>query len=372
MKRAIILTVRKTLEFNMTTIYRWAFIGEVIDAIESTNLWEVDVYDGGVVGATLDDYVEKFRLEYDLVLFYTDPHVAHEVLDLSRICKEISPRSKIMIYGRTAVFIPQYFKREPIDAIHLSGDRELVIRDYALNLSGQKPTETLSGIWLLERATKINIEPGPRFNGGKWFFPNLTKLPIEDYKKISKKKGRLFEYALSVSKGCPNACPYCETTTDQGRIDRRRDIHEIITWINTKIYDQDDWIIQLWSSNFFHDHGWVMRFCNAYKGTKSTFRWRAVGSFRDITAEVVSKISEANCYEVAFGVETISVSQKKSPKGPLEKLLKAIDLCRNEGIRVKCLLLLNSKPNTGGCGLYLTVATKREYPLSDHLVYATP
>ena len=60
MKRAIILTVRKTLEFNMTTIYRWAFIGEVIDAIESTNLWEVDVYDGGVVGATLDDYVEKF------------------------------------------------------------------------------------------------------------------------------------------------------------------------------------------------------------------------------------------------------------------------------------------------------------------------
>ena len=86
--------------------------------------------------------------------------------------------------------------------------------------------------------------------------------------------------------------------------------------------------------------------CNAYKGTKSTFRWRAVGSFRDITAEVVSKISEANCYEVAFGVETISVSQKKSPKGPLEKLLKAIDLCRNEGIRVKCLLMLGLQNQT--------------------------
>ena len=341
MLRAVILTVQQSLEFNFTPVYRWAFLGEVVDAIERLGNWDVDVFDGAVLDARLDDYVRVFRCRYDLVLIYTDPHTSKEARKLAEFCKVISPGSKVMVYGRAAVFIPHYFQRPPFDAVHLSGDRELVIRDYAAHIAGQKPLGELAGIWMLgqEGQSERHLQAGPRLSNGKWFFPKTEKLPVETYRAIYRQKGRPLEYAISVSKGCPHRCKYCETSLDQGCVDRRRNIDEVLAWVNTHIQDSDDWTVQLWSSNFFEDEKWVLQFCESYRKTGSRFAWRAVGSFRDIDDDLTAAMSTAGCYEVAVGVESLFQDTRTTLKGSEQRLLRTIAACKAKRINIKCLLM---------------------------------
>lgn len=339
MKKALILTVRKSLEYNFTTIYRWAFLGEVAEAIIKTGFWDVEIYDGGVLDAYFDDYIEKINKGFDLILFYTDPHTSKEVKIISDYVRVISPETKILVYGRATSFLPQYFERFPFDAIHIDGDREIVIRDYCLYLEKQITEAELSGLSIKKGDHFERMRPGKRIVGDKWYFPLLEKLPIDAYKKIYKNKNRIFEYGISVSKGCKVNCAYCETGKDQGIIDRRRDPYEIINWINSSIKDDDPWHIQLWSSNFFYNKKWVLRFCDLYQKEDSLFTWRCVGNFSQIDEQILLALSKSGCYEVAVGAETLFIDSSNSLKGTKNKLLEVIKMGNELGVNIKCLLM---------------------------------
>lgn len=338
-KKALLLTIRNTLEFNFTTIYRWAFLGEVVDAIESTNIWSVDVFDGAVYDAYFDDYIKRIQRSYDLLIFYTDPQTSSLVKRVCDYCKVISPSTKILVYGRATIFLPQYFSRFPFDAVHVSGDREIVIRDYALYLSECLKFDELTGLKLVCSNKVKSTKDGKKLKNEHWYFPKLEKLPIDQYKKLYKKKNRIFEYGITVSKGCEKKCKYCETWRDQGCVDRRRNPEEIISWISS-INEKEPWIIQLWSSNFFYDKNWVKKFCNTYIAMKANFRWRAVGRYDDIDSSTIERISECKCFEIAVGVETIFKEKIRTLKGTVEKLLEVHKDCNDYNVRLKCLLMV--------------------------------
>ncbi len=354
--RAIILTVRKSLELNLTTIYRWAFLGEVADSITQTGIWQVEIFDGAVLDAYFDDYITILKKKYDLILFYTDPHTAHEVKTICEYAKVISPTTKTLIYGRATAFIPHYFERDPFDAVHIDGDRELILRDYALYLSKKINLEDLTGLSINQHGVFSRLPNGKRLIGNSWYFPLLDLLPINAYKEIYRKKKRTFEYAITVSKGCEYNCKYCEASIDQGLIDRRRDPDEVIRWINSKIIDKDEWNIQLWSSNFFTNKEWINQFCDVYTKHNSLFNWRCVGNFRDIDESSIERISKSGCYEIAIGAETLFYKSTKTLKGSKDKLVSVIELGRKYNINIKCLLMAGI-PNQTNDDIIYTVRT---------------
>jgi anaerobic magnesium-protoporphyrin IX monomethyl ester cyclase len=368
--QAIILTVRKALEFNLTTIYRWAFLGEVADAIQKTGFWEIDIFDGAVNDAHLDDYLLVIKKNYDLLLFYTDPHTAKEVFTICEYVKVVSPNTKILIYGRATAFIPQYFERDPFDAVHINGDRELVISDYALFLANQKSTEELTGLSVKINNKFVRTQEGKRFAGNNWYFPLLSKLPIDEYKKIYEKKKRKFEYAISVSKGCKYNCKYCEASVDQGIVDRRRDPIEIIQWINSNIKD-DEWNIQLWSSNFFADKNWIRNFCAIYNNTDSKFTWRCVGNFKDIDENIMNTMANSGCYEIAIGAESLFFDSEKTLKGSKIKLFEVLRLGKKYNIIIKCLLMAGI-PGQNEKDIAYTVKTLLEMGIPFRYTLYTP
>ncbi len=368
--RAAIITVRKSLEFNYTLIYRWAFLGEVADAIEGTEIWDVDIFDGAILNYHLDDYVSIIKSKYDLLLIYTDPHTSQEVKEIAEFCKYLSPNTKILVYGRATIFIPQYFERFPFDAVHIRGDREAVIKNYALFISGNLDFSDLSGLSIMCNGKFNRLNKGSLIDSKKWYYPTIDKLPIAEYKKHYKRKGRTFEYAISVSKGCKRHCKHCETWLDQGSIDRRRDPNDVLNWIET-ISDPDPWIVQLWSSNFFQSKEWVHDFCMQYKQNQCTFNWRAVGSFIDLDESLCSEISESGCIEIAFGVESLYANSNRLLKGNEKQLLESISLCKAHNINFKCLLMVGI-PNQTLADLKYTIETLSDLKLPMRFSAYTP
>lgn len=372
MNNCLVLTVRKSLEWNFTAIYRWAFIGEVASAIESIGLWQVDIFDGALSDAHLDDYCNLVKKKkYDLILFYTDPHTSKHVKIISEYIKVLSPDTKILVYGRATIFMPQYFCRFPFDAVHIGGDRELVIKDYAQYLSGKLSIDCLHGLITIgDNNAILKHAIGKRYETNSWFSPALKVLPIEKYKKYYKTKNKVFEYAISVSKGCALNCQYCETSQDQGVVDRRRDHVEVVDWIN-RIEDSEDWIVQLWSSNLFHDSGWLARFSEYYQRTKSTFKWRGVGCVSDLTPSLVKLASESGCQEIAVGVETIFAKQKRLLKSSMDSFVSAIKLCKDAKINLKCLLMIGI-PGQSFDDFIFTIRFLRENNLDFRVSSCTP
>lgn len=370
--RSIIITVRKALEFNTTLIYRWAFLGEVADAIERTGHWTVDVFDGAVFDSSLDEYIEVIRRNYDLCLILSDPHTAPEAKQIAHFFKAISPKTKLFVYGRATVFMPQFFCRHPFDAVHISGDRELIAKDFAEWVYGTMDVKHLTGVWISGvHSSASEVPAGRQLSDGNWFFPLLSKLPLESYKQHYASKKRVFEYAITVSKGCPHLCPYCETWKDQGRHDRRREISEVVSWITSAIKDDAPWVVQFWSSNFFHDRRWVESLCKLYVQSASTFKWRAVGSFRDIDSHLIQLAAAAGCHEIAVGVETLYHDRSGGLKGANAQLLNVITACKSVGIKIKCLTMVGI-PNQTKRDVEFTFTTLRAADVPIRVSLYTP
>jgi Radical SAM superfamily len=339
MKRAIVIILNNALEHHVTLVYRTVFLGEALSVIDRLDGWRSEGYDTLIDQLSLTDLLAIFATKPECVLLCADVHHSPTARFLAETAKAVSPNSEVFIFGRATSFIPQYFDRSPISAIHESGDREVAIAEYLLYLDGL--LEEPAGVRLVATGRR---KPGRWAAEKEWAFPKLSVLPVEGYKEyVRETYGDHYTPRISatVGKGCSWGCNYCGATTEEGARDRRRIPGAVVEWANTVDYLKDAFSLHLYHPNLFANRQWISKFCQEYSAHSSRFSWRGVTTtvtLRD--PGLVELAGSSGCRELAVGVETLFWEKDKSPKSTIRVLEEAAANCGKAQINLKALVMV--------------------------------
>jgi hypothetical protein len=339
MRRAVVVAVNNALEHHVTLVYRTIFLGETLGVIERLGNWTATGLDTLIDRLSLTDLIEVFATEPDCLLLCADVHHSPTARYVAETAASISPATKIFVFGRATTFIPQYFARSPVSAVHESGDREVAVREYLQFLDGA--IEAPSGVRIVATGVK---RPGRWSTPDEWAFPKLDALPVEGYRQyVRDVYGDHYSPRISatIGKGCRWACAYCGATTEEGLTDRRRDPGEVVRWAEGVAYLRDGFSFHLYHPNLFADRDWVRRFSKEYEAGSCAFSWRGVTTTVTLQdPDLVGLAGSAGCTELAMGVETIDAARCRSAKSSVNAIRNAARNCADAGIRLKALVML--------------------------------
>ena len=79
--------------------------------------------------------VRELLEQPDFLVVWSRVWEAPATRKLAHLAGEISPGTRVLVWGDGPLFMPQYFRREPLDGVVISGDPELVLADAIRRLS---------------------------------------------------------------------------------------------------------------------------------------------------------------------------------------------------------------------------------------------
>lgn len=323
----------KTTDFGEVIQY-------IIDKFEDKGI-DVTVKDFSVIASPLRHVYKQFKENYDLAVMFTDVADARISKKVGKYLKEISPNTKLMIYGDATLVIPQYFKCLPYDAFYLKGDQEAAIEHYIRCIRGEEKYEDLKGICYRDENGKyIEKNDYYRISVDEWAYLALDYLPIDEYQNFARKyKGNEYTCAFYVSKGCKNNCKYCLCSKREGIDERRRDVISCVDFIEQ--HQNKFKKYKLHSADLTSDRKWLEDFCNEIIRRKINIKWKATICIRNMDYDLAKLCYEAGAYGFGFGVETFYKNNGKGAKVSVDNFEKQFEELNKIPIRWKAYIMFN-------------------------------
>lgn len=313
MKSKILFLWPPELPYDLTLHYHYTDFGEIAAYfLNQPNKYEVDIFDGGVLAYLKKEYVSYLLKEYDYLVILTYIQNTHSAVRAAELCKKISPKTKVIAYGSSPYYVPQFFEKEPFDGYVWDGDWELAIESFIKFYNGEITKEETKGICIDGGKVK---NKGEWLDPAKWAFPPLDLLPLDDYDRVLSQKKTIKKFgdrqiSVTVSRGCPFACPFCKASVMYGRQEKRRPVDQFIKYLEDN-KDRFD-VLQMFAPNFTLDQEWTKEFCQKVIDKKLNLDWRCTTRAQLITPELAKIMAKAGCKSIGIGVESLQDDIQKN------------------------------------------------------------
>lgn len=210
--------------------YHFVHVGEIINYLENEMNQEIDLLDIEAEATEFQDIMKKIiKGNYKAIAFYVNTENLENTIKLQNYIKEVIPNCKTIAYGEMPIYLPKYFKKTNFNAIvSKKCDQEIAILDFFKYSLGELKEEEQRGVILIKDRQLVKCKQGEFLEPTKWGFTDLKKVPIDKYFEMEKKE----QVVLTVARGCPFDCPYCNAVLYYGRKERWRPVESIIDYIN--------------------------------------------------------------------------------------------------------------------------------------------
>src|SRR6266404_5865373 len=126
----IIVVSPSVQRFDATTHYWQAEFAACVAYLRTRFPYaQVSAEPAGLIGAPLRTVVRHLLTEPDFLILWARVWESPAAQEIGHLTQEISPATRVLVWGDGPLFMPQYFAREPFDAAVTSGDAELVLAD---------------------------------------------------------------------------------------------------------------------------------------------------------------------------------------------------------------------------------------------------
>ncbi|MBU3897279.1 MAG: B12-binding domain-containing radical SAM protein [Nanoarchaeota archaeon] len=228
-----------------------------------------------------------------------------------RIKKTYNPT--IIVGGIHATLLPEeiIFKDSPFD-IAVIGEGEITIAELSKLILKNESTKDVDGIAYLENNTM-------KRTAERALIANLDDLPLLDWSMVDmdyylRPNLGIIRYmplsgvGIFTGRGCPFSCSYCANKNLWKRKVRFRSVEKVVDEIESLIknYKIDSFFI--YDDTFTLQKERVIDFCNELNRRKINLIWGCQTRVNTVDEEMIKAMSEANCIQIEFGVE--SGSQK--------------------------------------------------------------
>jgi len=237
--------------------------------------------------------------KYDIIGFSLK---SLNVSDATNLGKRVKNKNNVLIAGGVHISIDghNFLKDNPLFDLAVSGEAEFVINDIISFIKkGEPKINEIPGVFYRKNG-KILL------SGGAKRISDLNSIPFPDYKSFDSYDGRISNYPLVTSRGCPYSCTYCCVKKVMGRkwfaIPPERIIEELKYAI--KEYGISRFNIQ--DDNFTLDIERAKQFCRLLEEEKLNLVWSCPNGIRAdrVDLELLELMKKTGCFAITVGIET--------------------------------------------------------------------
>lgn len=210
------------------------------------------------------------------------------------------------------------------------------------------------------------------------FIPDLDILPNpmrelfdnEEYKQYFKKKFGYLTTAIMTSRGCPFSCDFCSKPVF-GNLFRSRSPSKVVDEIQEVIaigYDR------IWFADdcFTLDRSRLIEICDEIKKRRLNVTWECLSRVDTLDEVTVSKMKQAGCTRMFFGIESgnDSILSLMKKKISISQVKNALLLCERNEIKAGAFFIVGY-PGEDNNTVLKTIKFASSLPL-DYLSFTMP
>ncbi len=258
--------------------------------------------------------------------------LASDVAELVRFVKSEFPDKKVVVGGPHLSFEGEAFLEESGADFGIVGEGETPIVEL---VEGKKAPLEIGGLIYKQRNGKIaKTGPGEPEK-------NLDSLPFPDYGNFSsviKNDGKITDYPLTTSRGCPYMCVFCCSHIITGRTWRARSPENVVAELVQAKQKYGIRSVAILDDNFTLERDRAFRICELVVEKKLDLKMRCLSGVRadKLDMELLKKMKEAGFSHLSVGIESVNpVVFKAVKKGEtLDAIKGAIENAKNVGIKI--------------------------------------
>ena len=310
---------------------------------------------GGFQVEILDNYLLKKPIEYvkneikrlrpEIVGIACGSVTYQRSIETARAVKEVLPSCKVVVGGPHPSFMPEsVLQYAEVDYVVL-GEGERAMVELATNITQCEDDSAIAGISGIAYKSKGKIvKTNPKFIADldQVPYPARHLLPMHLY-------DRKIEYlsvnpidTMSVIRGCPYKCTYCEIIQLWGEKCRAFSPLRVVEEIDHLVKNYGSKGIYFVGDNFTVNKKRTMEICELMKKFKLDIEWVCDTRVDLISRELLKEMRDAGCKTIWFGVESGSprILERIKKEITLQQIVHTFKLCKEEGIQTACSFMM--------------------------------
>lgn len=254
-----------------------------------------------------------FQSDFDVIAIMNDFDAVDGLERFIHYARELSPRSKLLTFGRLSNMNPGFFTALNLDAVVVNGDFECGVADYVNAAAGGGPVLALPGTFV--RAGEEWLPPsgsGRFLPPEEWAMPDVGEIPYRAYDQLYAQDTHKFcgipfrrELVVPVSRGCPIGCDYCDVHQIFGLAERRLSVDAVLAYVDECFAREPFEYIAFYAPTFTLKKPWVRELCDRLIAREEKVRWKCATTVHHLDEALVAKMGESGCVRISVGLETL-------------------------------------------------------------------
>jgi anaerobic magnesium-protoporphyrin IX monomethyl ester cyclase len=303
----------------------------------------------------LDNYLQKKPIEEvkayvkqlnpELVGITCSSATYHKCVETAAAIKEVLPNCKVVAGGWHPSYMPDSMLQHPEIDYVIMGEGERAMVELATFVTKGEKTIVLGAIAGLgyKRGGKV-FKNATKFieNMDEIPFPARHLLPMEQYERKMEFLDVEPVDIMSIIRGCPFSCAFCETRKMWGPACRFFSPKRVVDEVKYMVDKFGSKGIYFINDNFTIRKKETVQLCDLLKKENLDLQWICDTRADMLSSELLVKMREAGCKTIWFGVESgvPRILEKINKHISLEQVESAFKLCRKEGIQVAASFML--------------------------------
>ena len=165
--------------------------------------------------------------------------------------------------------------------------------------------------------------------------PARHLIPLGRYRALS------MPISMTTSRGCPFKCIFCVGRKMVGSRVRYRNPQAVVdemAYLNTLNFHQINLADDLFTANKKH----CLAVCNEIIDRNLKIEWTSFGRVDTVSMEILTKMEEAGCHAISFGVESANAAILKTIRKGIttDQVISAVKMCKDAGIMAHISFIL--------------------------------
>jgi len=310
---------------------------------------DIFVIDANIEHLTVEETVKRILdLNPNIVGFTISTPLLNTSLEIVRQLKSINKNLTIIAGGPHPSVMPEDVLKG-IDVL-VRGEGEKTIEELYNHFENSKfSLSEIKGISYIHNNNFFH-------NPDRSFIDNLDEIPFPawEYFDLGKYHGTVrktnFNLPILTSRGCPYGCIFCSVRTIWGRCWRPRSPKNVVDELEYLINKFKIKEFTILDDNFTVNPKRAIEICDLIIKRGLTIPWCPANGIRVNTAsvELFSKMKEAGCYRLYFGVESGNqeILNKINKQITLDQVRAAFKMAKEVGLETTAFLMIGNLGET--------------------------
>ena len=310
------------------------------------NGFQVEIIDNYLLEKTAEELKLEIKKKAPELVGITCSSVTHkQCLETAKTVKEVLPSCKVVVGGWHPSYMPDtMLQHEEIDYVVVGeGERAIVeLINHITESRANQANIAISGIAYKHEGKIIKTAPKFISDLDEVPFPARHLLPMDLYDRSIEYLSVKPADIMSVIRGCPFNCAFCESKKLWGQSCRSFSPRRVVAEIDHLVTKFGSKGIYFINDNFTIRKKETSEICRLIRENKIDIEWVCDTRVDLISRELLREMKGAGCKTIWFGVESgsLPILKKLNIGVTLEQIARAFKLCKEEGLQTASSFLM--------------------------------